>query len=92
MLRVHNPTPPPRPSVPPPVQVPVFPEYSHFTVWPTLAQLNAKIAAINDKELPIHIRPGPSKNLIRGLVAFMHAVAVPTPETPEHISIFIGFG
>ena len=96
MLRVQNPTPPPR--VPPPVQVPVFTQYSHFTAWPTLAQLNAKIAAISrsvqsyDKELPIHIRPGPSKNPIRGLVAFVHAIAVPTPDTPKHIGIFIGFG
>ena len=95
MLRVHNPTPP---RVQPSVQVPVYPEYNHLTVWPTLAQLNLKIAYISrsvikfNKDLPIHIRPGPNISPIQGLVAYVHSVAVPTSESPKHIGIFIGFG
>ena len=96
MLRVHNPTPPPR--APPPIQVPVYPEYSHLTVYLTLAQLNAKIAAVTrsvltyNEGLSVLIQPGPSRNPSKGLVAFVHTVTVPTSETPHHIGIFIGFG
>ena len=96
MLRVHNATPPRR--APLPIRLPIYPDYSHLIVYPTLAQLNAKIAAITrsvltyNTILPTLISPGPSKNPSKGLVAYVHAHAVTTSETPRHIGIFICFG
>ena len=45
-----------------------------------------------DRDLLNHISPGPAANPIRGIVAYVHAVADLTEDDRDRIGILIAFG